>query len=540
MTEIYHHEQQTKFLTSSPLITQANMPSFHPSTRHRPLVTRQLSNTDNDDPDPIYKDALIIEIFQHWKAKALEHQNSINNAENIAKSNHFTQALKRETSSTQIQNTEKTVQENTTNNTISESLTITESQKPIETIQKRPIPLPPSNVRRRSATKKNLVTPNTTTLNPNLLAPHTKNKYGTTNNPTGPPYGAKKPPKPSTIFIEPKKTQPSMPPRSFGSFSCDEPHQMKRISSFEKQNVPDDDQNPSAVSSTWIPPSRAVVPRAISYLQNNSFYDDETSSDESNYESLLIRNKKYVKTTTTNNSEKNIHIDISNLIIPTAVYVTDPDGNSQMLDFDEDSIEKHFSTGRFLDNDFMATSKNVSNVNVVSNSCSSSTVVKSSSSERIFQEKYTLHSIGEEEGEEERDGPISKYNGNKNILSTEPDRTTVSQKLKTTKSNTNQPENNQIRMSRRWSDGSVSDDDDNTLRLQQRAVVKMPSTPSIAKQASTPTSKVSIRKFLLTKLHLTSPTQNNDNSNTALITTHPPRPKRFVHRSSDKKRYQTQ
>ena len=75
-------KQPTNLTQSSSLFMQTAMPSFYPSTRHRTLITTNLTERDDDDPDSIYKEAFITQIFQHWKIKALEHQQALNNSTN--------------------------------------------------------------------------------------------------------------------------------------------------------------------------------------------------------------------------------------------------------------------------------------------------------------------------------------------------------------------------------------------------------------------------------------------------------------------------
>ncbi|CAF4229542.1 unnamed protein product, partial [Rotaria magnacalcarata] len=90
---------------------------------------------------------------------------------------------------------------------------VIQSQTSTVAIKKRTTPLPTSNTRRKIPAKKNIIRC-TEFANPNLLGPYPKNKYGATNV-TVTAATTKKPPKASTIFIEPKKTQPSLPPRLF-------------------------------------------------------------------------------------------------------------------------------------------------------------------------------------------------------------------------------------------------------------------------------------------------------------------------------------
>ncbi|CAF4039938.1 unnamed protein product [Rotaria magnacalcarata] len=470
------------------------MPSFYPSTRHRTLITKQLSNHDDDDPDSIYKEAFIIEIFQHWKAKALEHQHSVNNPENLPAANHFTQALASEISSTETPTIQTVPCESISNNNKNEPPNVIQSQTSTVAIKKRTTPLPTSNTRRKIPAKKNIIRC-TEFANPNLLGPYPKNKYGATNV-TVTAATTKKPPKASTIFIEPKKTQPSLPPRLFRSFSFDESSQKTRKAIVEKQHTPDDAQIFQSTSPTWTPTSHIMSARSYAH----SLYDDETSSDESNHESLLIRNKRYLKRTT-NTQEKYTPFDTSNLVMPSAIYIIDPGGNSQPFDLHDDSMEEYFRTGRIVEHDYVATSKHFSNLNSVSTHSSLSVVVKTPSVEEINSNRHILHSIGEEVEEEEEE-LVNKFSRSGSILSRQFDRIEASVKSQKMKSNTrkidtnsNQTENNPILLSRRWSDSVVSDEDDEYLRLPQRAHVKTPSASSVTKQTVTSTPKLSIDSY---------------------------------------------
>jgi len=152
-------------------------------------------------------------------------------------------------------------------------------------------------------------------------------------------------------------------------------------------------------------------------------------------------------------------------------------------------------------------------------------------------ETYALHSIGEE------DEPIDKNAKNGIILSKELDRIEAYKRSRQTnpnaqnKNTNNKPsENRKNRLGRRWSDGSVSDDDDEHTHSP---MVKMASVTSILKQSTNLAPKISKTKQFLIKLHLASP--NKDDSSNALTTNliPPPPQRRTVRRSTDKKRYQT-
>jgi hypothetical protein len=504
MTKFYHHEQQqTNLSEPSSLLTQTTMPSFYPSTRHRTLLTSHLSeHDDDDDPNAIYKDTLIIQIFQHWKIKTLEHQQAINNSKNLVdNSKNFSDTIPPvKTSNTEI------IPPETTSNKI-------EPEKPVITMQKRVTPLPASYLRRKESLKKSNSSPSDF-INPNLLAPCTRTRSRTiaTTTSTSPKRSHKQGP----IFIAPKKTSPSPLPRSHSLFSFEESIQMKRKESLEKQNSIFDDRNSIPISPTWAPappttPTRFYVQSPGSSLDD----DDETSSDDGGtHESLLIRNKNYLKKPVKTQQKYPLP---SNIIIPTAFYITDPNGHSHLCDLNSDLPEELINSSRIIDND-----------NIILNS-------KNEPNSSSDSDKYGLHSIGEEEEES-----IERNTNNGKILSKELNRIEAFTRSRQTNpnarnsdANTKRNENDKNLLERRWSDGLVSDDDDEQI---SPSLVKMSSATSIVKQ--TP-PKISKTKYFLMKLHLI-PSNKDDDSNGSTDNLPPPPPKRTVRRSSNKKRYQTQ
>ena len=193
------------------------------------------------------------------------------------------------------------------------------------------------------------------------------------------------------------------------------------------------------------------------------------------------------------------------------MFVTDPHGQSRVFDLKADSIDD--ST---VDND---------------------TPVDHSSSPAMT-EKYTLHSIGEEEEE----GSANKNNTDGIILSKELDRIeafTRSRQTNADVQNQNDAkaagddDDEMIPLGRRWSEG------EDQLRSPQSALTKMASTSAIPKPAGVQPTKISKTKYLLMKLHLSSPTSRDDDASASTTVTHLPPRKRTVRRSSDKKRYQT-
>ena len=504
MTELYPHEQQqTEHSTTK-------MPSYYPSTRHRTLITKHLSD-DDDHPNSIHNEELIIQIFQHWKIKTLEHQQALNNSRNNTTSNHFSQALPNTVLPIETSSNETIPNETSLNNNKDDISNIIEQDKPITTMQKRVSPIPKSYIRRKDALKRSTSAPNECP-NPNLLSPNAKTRLTTTT--TG-----RKSPKQGPIFIAPKKTPPSLPPRPSSLCSFDESIQTKRKTNLEKQSSLNDEQ---PVSPTWAPPPST---RFFNQASCSSVDDDQSSSDESDYESLLIRNKKSLKKTPKHNVKYSLPIP-PNIIIPTAVFIIEPNGNTHRLDFNDDSFEDLVNTQRIVENIYPNTSRDHS----------PSSIAVTSPTSPVNHDQYALHSIGEEE-----EDVSEKNNNNGIILSKELDRIQALSRSRASSNvdkdyvDQNKDEKFKLPVGRRWSDGAVSDDEDH-LRPSKSTIVKTPSATSVVKQSVPSPVKLSRTKLFLIKLHLALSPNKDVDSNTSL----PPSKKRTVRRSSDKKRYQTQ
>ena len=489
MTEFYPSKEPATDLTrSSSQSIERAMPSFYPSTRQRTLITKHLTAQDDDESDSVYKEAFIIQIFQHWKIKTLEHQQTLNNRDKNSGTDHFTNAHAQTPPSSPIE-------------TVQDEALPADNQRPIAGLPKRVTPVPASYVRRKENLKRNL-SHSTEVLNPNLLIPHAKAKSS-----TGSVSSTKKSNKPAPIFIAPKKTQPSLPPRPFSLPSFDEAVQSKRKVALEKQLSAGDEPSTGSVS-TWAPTRFAAQSLGTSLVDDD---DDGTSSDENRNESLLIRNKKLQKPTTKSRAPVYPSSPVQ-LNVPTAVLITDPHGNSRVVDFQSNSW---YET---LDDQ-------------------SSTLTPS--------DLYTLHSIGEEEEEHEELNGKEKMDGL--ILSKELDRieafTRSRQPHVDSPMKNLEPESSKVPLGRRWSDGVVSDDDEkmNSSSPTPSLMVKMASTTSVSKQTSASPVKLSRTKYLLMKLHLTSApskTEDADLSPSVAAASSSSR-KRTVRRSTDKKRYQT-
>lgn len=273
------------FYTSETPTNQTNkMPTHYSATRQRTLAAKHLSGHD-DDPDSIYKDALIIQIFQHWRIKTLEHQHNEKNHLNNA---HFSQALQGETSSSIVKDESTGVQ-----------------LKPPLTLQKRVTPPPTSYLRRKENLKRHNSAP-TDHFDPKYLAPNVTKAKST----TGSISSTKKTTKSNQVFIEPKKTQQSPLPRPFALPSFDESLAIKPKFFAEKSTN-----------------------NSIPFAHSD---DDETSDQEIRQESLYIRRKVAVpKRPRTTNFVSHEHLHI-----PAAIFVTNPQGHCQTFDLESESLKE--------------------------------------------------------------------------------------------------------------------------------------------------------------------------------------------------------
>ena len=487
MTKLYQsNEQATDLTRSSSPPTDPAMPSFYPPTRQRSIISKHLTHDDDDESDSIYKEAFIIQIFQHWKIKTLEHQQALNNREKTAASDHFSKAHEQAAPSA---STEIPPERHTDN------------QRPTVGLQKRVTPVPASYIRRKENLKKSLSI-STELVNPNLLAPHTKARST-----TGSITSTKKSIKPAPIFIAPKRTQPSFPPRPFALPSFDEATQTKRKVPFER-NLSAGDEPIAGSMVGWAPPSRFALQAAGAPLTDDDDDDDETSNEQGRHESLLIRNKKHLPTTL--KSRAHVYpLPPVQFNIPDAIFITDPHGHSRTVDFKSDSWNDSTNDK----------SSPVSNRDI-----------------------YRLHSIGEEEEEEmnekeKMDGIILSKELNRIQAFTRSRQPHVDASTKHL-----EPQLNKVPLGRRWSDGVVSDEEEKSSSSPAASspLVKMASATSITKQPSATPVKLSKTKYLLMKLHLTSaPSKEEDADLPPPAAASSSSRQRTVRRSSDKKRYQT-
>ena len=515
-TFFYKEQEQTQLTKSTTLLTSASMPSFYPTSRNRTLIAKHLAqrNDDDDDDDTthsIYKDALIIQIFQHWKIKTIEHQQALNNANNLHMTHHFSRALATTPSSIQTANVENTPPEFSSSKPKDEGSITVEPEKPLTTMRRRPLQTPASHIRRKESLKQ-ISSSTNDLINPNLLAPGARHRSRATAPATKPSN------KPPPIFIAPKKTQPSAPPR-LSTLASDESNQIKRRLSSEKISAFPDDPNVPTMPSTWAPAPPTVTPRFFLQSPRHSLDDDDdgTSSDDCSRESLLIRNKNPTKSPIRTREKYQLS---PHIIIPAAVIIIDPDGHPYLYDLNNQSLQELVDPLITPDNDIIPTD------------------AKTKSNSTTVPDNFALHSIGEEE-----EDSIEKNTRNGVILSKELDRIEAFSRSRQTPTSVENneihtertDEHDQTRLGRRWSDGIFSDDDD---RHSQTPLIKVPSATSVMKSSVNHPPKVSKTKYFLMKLHLSSSSKDEDSNKSA--SNLPPAPRRrTVRRATDKTRYQT-
>jgi hypothetical protein len=452
------------------------------------LSNQQLN--DHNDENKLYKDAFVAQVMQHWNVQSLNSQHSSNE--------HFPQPSVDPLSSTSNLSNEISSTPTDKNGNKNElSKIVDESNKPLTTMKKRVTPIPASYIRRRP----NLINQRS---NPELLTPNNKTKLGHTRT------TRKKPTKSAPIFIPPKKT--SSHPRPFSSpkkistqsnpssaFIFDDSLQIKRKPILERQTAVGDNHNKSPSMTTWTPALSTSPGRFRAQTSGSSL--DEDSSDESEDESLFIRkrNSKIKK--------QEFHSSFPTYgNIPSAIFITDPYGYSHTFDPDNDIPENIDHNEQISDNDLDSTDKNTLFPTTTFETSSSPEIVVIPSTPPIILDKHTLDSIGEEEENEDA-----------------------------VQTNTQKKDQSQIDkepLSRRWSDG-ITDEEKKQISPSQASLTKMESVPSVTKQTENSPVKFSKTKYLLMKLHLISPSKDDESN---LLT---PKP-RTVRRSKDKKRYQTQ
>lgn len=484
MNEFHKQEQHSTVSKQSSL----EMPSVNSSSRN-PLVNKQsLANGQREHDNDVYKNARITQAVQQWHSQTSNMYVLPSAVNSIPTNGHASHYLSNSTDKT---NNKEEIQSNQT-----------ESDKSTMTVKKRTTPIPASYMRRR-ANIKSEATP------ANLLQPNNKTK----------PAGAstKKPVKPSSIFIAPKKT--SQQPHTYSNHPFDELQQSQRKNTLERQKASiDDQQNVSPVGS-----SMSSSPVRFFAHSSTSSLDDENSSDESDHESLLIRKKmSHIKDHRLNSSCP------SYLVLPPTICITDPHGQSHTVDIDDNYPNSNDSHDQTSDSD------PYSPVFAHPMEIPSSPMDGSMSSSSIL-DKHHLQSIGEEEEDEDNVGV--------NVFSKELNRIealTRSRQPKVDAKNQEIEQPDKEPLSRRWSDGIVDQDKQKEAGAQS-TLMKMPSVASVIKPTTiNPPVKLSKTKYILMKLHLTSANKDDEsNMPSAAIVTNPPK-KRTVHRSSYKKRYQTQ
>ncbi|CAF0930103.1 unnamed protein product [Adineta steineri] len=498
MNTIYKSAEQQENISKQPSIVLTNMYS---STKNHPFISKTSTNNHNDE-NKNYKDAYTAQVVQQWNSQTSDPPQP--------SYNHFSSPFVDQLSSN-INTTSNLFNENLSNQTDKNSnkydllSNVDQSQKSTMTMKKRDTPLPASYLHQRRNKKID-------SSNSNSFVPHNNTKVGST--------AVKKSKKSSPIFIAPKKTLHQTPSHS-SILPFDELPQIKRKNTLERRISNPDDQNISPMTnSSGTSPSRPFFHSTCNSL------DDEASSDESDHESLLIRKK---------NSDIKDHRRHSPppswCTVPSAIYITDPYGHSRTFDSDNNDIqEEQNQNEQSVDNDW-----NTLNLHNTIDIFTSPEVIITPP---INLDKHPLHSIGEEEEDEEQTNYKNTNTVPRKITRNVPV-ITVSQADADVKNEDNE-ETYKEPLSRRWSDGQVEEEQEKNS-LQQPALTKTISAASIIKQTVTPPVKISKTKYILMKLHLSSSSKDDESSissTTPTATTNPPRT-RTVRRSADKKRSTT-
>ena len=484
MNELYKNGQQEKLSNQS----TTEMPIFYSSMRNHALTNKPLINR-NDGRNGKYEDDYVVQAVQQWKLQTSDHRNSSNN----------------HNSSSNINTTSNLSNGNLSNHTDKNSnkdellANVDESDNSITTMKKRTTPLPASHTHRRSNRKNE-------SPNSNLLTPNKKNKLGGTT--------INKSTKSAPIFIPPKKSSHQSP--SFSTIASDDSHQTKSKHILERQTALIDNQ----ISSTMINSTTTSPTRSYTQLPSSSLED--SSGDDSDNESLLIRKKiPKIKDQQFNTSLP------TPFYIPPAIFIIDPYGNSHTFDPDSNLQEQNDHNEQILSDDSNTLNPN----NVLDISSLPEVEVTSPTT----PDKYTLHSIGEEEEE----GEVKRDSGN--IFSKELNRIEALTRSHQTNLDVENKDNDHINkelLSRRWSDSIADQEEKNSV--PKPLLVKTPSAASVMTPTGYSPVKLSKTKYILMKLHLTSSSKDDEANTFPLSTTTNPPKRRTVHRSSDKKRYQTQ
>jgi hypothetical protein len=485
----------------------------------------------------VNKRALLVHVIEHWKWKTSEHQHP----EHEPSCHSFTyQSSSPTTASSNTQGTycpPNEMQTNTADKSrrrddLSSEVDDEDDKKSVVTIKKRNRPLPTSLKRRKEMLRNHSAL--NESVNTKLLTPQHKNHLASGIN------EPKKSHKAGPIFIAPKKFSP--PSYSFsGNLFDDCLHTgqkpiLKRRSSFS--DVDNTDRSFQWVAEPPQSPSRFPV-RLVMASQRQG--NDDDSGDENIHRSLLIRDNR------TRMKPVSVKFDSQpRWSLPSTILITDPSGFSHVFDPDC-SIQETNDVILDVEQDTHSIDTNTLGPNSIFNYESVlPDVIISPPTPQMIHDKHKLQSIGEErEEDEEQDADEKPTNPpNDNMFARELDRLEALSRSGQAMLSVQPPlgdqsstDDNREVLTRRWSDSCYDREEDIHPTLAAKPLKKPPSIPVMPKPSVPPTVKVSLGKYLLMKLHLSS---NSKDELTDPSLTMDPSKKRTVRRSPNGKRYQTQ
>ncbi|CAF3404873.1 unnamed protein product [Rotaria socialis] len=519
MAEFYYHknEQQTKFSNQS----TPELSSVHTKkNKNSPPMKKNL--TDDDNNNEMHKTTSTTQAVPYRGSKTSDQQQ--------ATYNQVSRTLVDQLSLTESSNMNIIV--NQSNQTLSSCTDKNSNKDELSTINdepknsitkliKRNKPITKPNLRRQANIKDNSI------LNEPSNAQISVNHYKTKSDKAKIPI--KRTEKTIPIFIPPKKSSTSLYP--FSASPLDDSLQNRQKSCFKQPNKFAENNN-SLSNTNWTEALSTNLLRTRMQSLGSSY--DENSTDESDDESLFIRHSKSKIIDQQVNS-----FMLLNINIPSAIFITDPYGHSYKFNPDTDTQEIYDCEEQSFDNDSKLTVISSLSSNNSYDTCSPSEIVSNTSIALPSLEKHRLHSIGEEE--EDGDQNSSKE-FNRNEVSNRARETTSNKEKNKDDSDATKVDTDKDLLGRRWSDGNT---DDEKLQITtsivkascSTSIAKAPSATSITKQTVNSPVKLSLKKYLLMKLHLAS-SSKDDESNMPSQTINPPK-RRLVRRAADKTRYQT-
>lgn len=515
MTDLFNRQQEEQ--ETSVNQSSAEMPPLYLQKKDSPRMKKDPNGRNEENR--IHKDISTGHIVPHDNAKNFDREQTTSNL--VYKTSVDQLALIESLNTTNISSlSNENLSSYTDKNSHKGDLpTIIDESGNSITIKKRTTPASKAHLRRRAYQNQNPTTNELLKVQASTIS--NKNTYDRKKTAT------KRSEKSIPIFIPPKKSSTSL--HGYCSTPLDNPLHNKRKSDLKQQSS-------SADSNIFRPTTNCTQNQSKSPMhggmQSPTHSYEEYSSDDSDNESLLIRQPKSKIIDEKAHSPIPFHMNI-----PSAIYITDPSGCSHKFDLDTDIVGKNNHHESIWDDDSNDMDTNTLSPNVTYDISSSSEILIIDPLPSPTPIKHSLHSIGEEEEEDDQNHNNSK------IFSKELDRIEALNRSREIMFNgtidddneETQNESNENLRVRRSSDPNL---DKSQLHIQTSPITKASSATSIPKQTVNPSVKVSITKYLLMKLHLTSSSQDNESNISSAMGNSPKR--RLVRRSSNKKRYQTQ